>query len=148
MWGYHTSQNGRTSKDYIVEIEDSYNKLFPGTRFVGIEPMPGISEPRPHDFLFLIDRDGRKCDISEISSGEQAIFPVIYEFVRLDIAKSIVLIDELELHLHPTGQQALLGMLRKIGSDCQFLISTHSPYLEEIIPDDHEVRLEGGRRCL
>jgi predicted ATP-dependent endonuclease of OLD family len=83
-----------------------------------------------------------------MSSGEQAVFPLIYEFVRLDIAKSLVLIDELELHLHPPQQQALLGALPKIGRDCQFIITTHSPYLADVIPTENEVRLDGGRRSL
>jgi predicted ATP-dependent endonuclease of OLD family len=51
----------------------------------------------------------------------------------------------LELHLHPPQQQTLLNALRELGRDCQWLITTHSPYLEEIIPDQHEVRIgEGG----
>jgi predicted ATP-dependent endonuclease of OLD family len=83
-----------------------------------------------------------------MSSGEQAVFPLIYEFIRLDIAKSIVLIDELELHLHPPQQQALLAALPKLGPDCQFIITTHSSYLEGVIPVEHEIRLEGGHSCL
>jgi predicted ATP-binding protein involved in virulence len=83
-----------------------------------------------------------------MSSGEQAVFPLIFEFTRQNIAKSIVLIDELELHLHPPQQQALLSALRKLGPDCQFIISTHSPYLEKAIPEEEEIRLPGGRRCL
>ena len=59
-----------------------------------------------------------------------------------------VLIDELELHLHPPQQQALLASLPKLGPDCQFIITTHSSYLEGVIPIEHEVRLEGGRSCL
>jgi predicted ATPase len=44
-----------------------------------------------------------------MSSGEQGVFPLLYYFVLLDIRRSVVLIDELELHLHPPGQQALLS---------------------------------------
>lgn len=147
MWAYHTSLLGR-GKDYIGILEKRFNELFAGTRFMGVEPRANVPVPRPNDFYFLLEREGKVYDLAEMSSGEQAVFPLIYEFVRHDIAKSIVLIDELELHLHPPQQQALLGMLRRIGPDCQFIITTHSPYLEEAIPDEHEVRLPGGRRCL
>ena len=71
----------------------------------------------------------------------------MYEFVRLDIRNSVVLIDELELHLHPPQQQALLGALRNIGPDCQFIITTHSPYLKDVIPVEHEVQLEEMVPC-
>jgi len=147
-WAYHTSPVKLSGKDYIPELEEQFNRVFPGTVFRGVEPRGNGGESRVSDFYFLLEREGRVFDISEMSSGEQAIFPLLYEFVRLDIARSVVLIDELELHLHPPKQQALLAALPKIGPDCQFIISTHSPYLEQVIPDEHEVRLQGGSICL
>ena len=92
----------------------------------------------------MIERAGTTYDLAEMSSGEQAIFPLLFDFVRLEVARSIVLVDELELHLHPPQQQALLTSLRTIGPECQFLMTTHSPYLEAIMPDDEEIRLPGG----
>ena len=121
--------------------------VFSGVKFVGVAPR-GTGAGGISDFYFLLDREGKVFDISEMSSGEQAVFPLIYEFIRLDIAKSIVLIDELELHLHPPQQQALLAALPKLGPDCQFIITTHSSYLEGVIPVEHEIRLEGGHSCL
>jgi predicted ATP-binding protein involved in virulence len=100
------------------------------------------------DHYFIMEREGKKFDIAEMSSGEQAVFTILYEFVSNDIKNGIILIDELELHLHPPEQQALLAALRKIGPDCQFIITTHSPYIEGAIPDEHEIRLPGGRSCL
>ena len=93
----------------------------------------------------MLERDGKVYDISEMSSGEQAIFEMLYEFVRLRISKSIVLIDELELHLHPPQQQAMLAALPQLGDDCQYIITTHSPYLEDVIPVEHTVRIDRGR---
>jgi hypothetical protein len=147
-WGYYTSNIPDKGKTYIKELEERFAQLFPGTVFRGIAPRQGVVAPTAKDFYFLLERDGKLYDIAEMASGEQAISPLLYEFVRLDIAKSVVLIDELELHLHPPQQQALLRGLRRIGPDCQFIITTHSPFLTEAIPDDEEVRLEGGRRCL
>ncbi|WP_051326921.1 AAA family ATPase [Desulfatibacillum aliphaticivorans] len=147
-WAHHTtSEKKEGAKDYIPALSEKFNMIFPGVRFKGVSPR-GSGSGRISDFFFLLEREGKTFDIAEMSSGEQAVFPLIYEFVRLDIAKSIVLIDELELHLHPPQQQALLAALPKIGPDCQYIITTHSPYLESIIPDEHEVRLEGGRPCL
>ena len=92
--------------------------------------------------------EGRIYDLAEMSSGEQAVFPLAYEFVHLDIQRSVVLIDELELHLHPPEQQRLLRALPKIGPDCQFLITTHSEFLSLAIPNEQVVRLDRGTRCL
>jgi len=146
-WGFHTTP-GRSGKDFVPLLQTSFETVFPGTRFVGIMPRGGVTSPRANDFYFLIDRDGRVYDLAEMSSGEQAVFPLVYEFVRLDIRRSVVLIDELELHLHPPEQQRLLAALPKIGPDCQFLITTHSEFLSSAIPNEQEVRLDRGTRCL
>jgi hypothetical protein len=146
-WGHHTTVP-RRGKDFINPLEERFQTVFPGTRFVGIMPRGGVIAPKANDFYFLIDRDGRVYDLAEMSSGEQAVFPLVYEFVRLDIKRSVVLIDELELHLHPPEQQRLLAALPRIGPDCQFLISTHSEFLSSAIPNEQEVRLERGTRCL
>lgn len=146
-WGFHTTP-GRRGKDFIPLLQASLDTVFPGTEFVGIMPRGGVTTPRLDDFYFLIDRDGRIYDLAEMSSGEQAVFPLAYEFVRLDIKRSVVLIDELELHLHPPEQQRLLAALPRIGPDCQFFITTHSEFLSSAIPNEQEVRLERGNRCL
>jgi predicted ATPase len=147
-WSYHLS--GHQRREFIPEIEKKLNHVFPDLRlrgsapkYVGVSGTSGVAES-----YFFMERDGKQFDISEMSSGEQAVFPLIYEFVRLSIAKSIVLIDELELHLHPPEQQRLLTSLRQIGPDCQFIITTHSPFLEGAIPREEQVRLKGGTLCL
>lgn len=147
-YAYHTSERVTPATDYLQRLEDMFSRLFPGARFVGSEPRRGVFSLNEFDSYFLIQRDDRVYDIAEMSSGEQAIFPMLYEFARLNIARSIVLLDELELHLHPPLQQLLLSALKVIGPDCQFIVTTHSPYLEEATPDEFEIRLPGGRRCL
>jgi hypothetical protein len=146
-WAYHNSPR-EGGKDYIEALAHRFSEIFLGTTFRGVAPRENIAAPTAGDFYFLLERDGKVYDLAEMSSGEQAIFPLIYEFVRLDIARSVVLIDELELHLHAPQQQALLRALRRIGPDCQFIISTHSQFLTDVIPREHEVRLEGGHRSL
>jgi hypothetical protein len=145
-WSYHLRP--RQFRDFIALLEASFQSVFPGTRFVGTVPRLGATDPRENDFYFLMARGDREYDLAEMSSGEQAVFPLVYEFVQLDIRRSIVLIDELELHLHPPEQQRLLAALPRIGPDCQFLITTHSEYLSSAIPNEQEVRLDGGARCL
>jgi predicted ATPase len=148
MWGYHTSPRKNKERDYIVQLEEKFSELFPGTVFRGLELRENVETTNPHDFFFLLERNGVVYDLAEMSSGEQAVFPLVYEFVRLSIAKSIVLIDELELHLHPPEQQAVYASLNRFGPNCQYLMTTHSKYLTGIIPTEHLVRMQGGRRCL
>ncbi|MHC4880851.1 MAG: AAA family ATPase [Planctomycetota bacterium] len=147
-WGYHTSHDKSYGKDYIPDLETGFQRIFPDRRFIGTAPRQSGGSKAMGDFYFLIQSRDRVYDLAEMSSGEQSIFPLLYEFVRLDIAHSIVLLDELELHLHPPEQQRLLTSLSKLGPDCQFIVTTHSQFLTNAIPDEQEVHLEGGTRCL
>src|SRR5262249_19798300 len=92
MWAYHTSPRKTFGKDYIAPLEQSFRKVFPNVVFRGTGPRENIESPGPRDFYFLMENDGRVYDLAEMSSGEQAVFPLVYEFVRLGIAKSVVLI--------------------------------------------------------
>jgi energy-coupling factor transporter ATP-binding protein EcfA2 len=147
-WAYYTSSVKGQGKTYIKDLERRFAELFPGTQFRGAIPREGVPAPSARDFYFLLERNDRLYDIAEMASGEQSVFCLLYDFVRLNMARSIVMIDELEMHLHAPAQQALYAALPKIGPDCQFIITTHSDFLTGIIPPEQEVRLEGGRRCL
>ena len=47
-----------------------------------------------------------------------------------------MLIDEVELHLHPTWQRRVLGALRSTFPNCQFIVTTHSPQVLSEVPND------------
>jgi len=61
-----------------------------------------------------------------MSAGERAIFPILMDFTRWNINNSVIIIDELELHLHPPLQQTLVRALSEIGHNNQFIFTTHS----------------------
>jgi predicted ATPase len=141
-WTYH-HQNYEKGDDLLVELEKHFNVIFPKTQFVGIEPMRQGDYLSHPGFFFLLQRDHSKpYDIAEMSSGEQIIFAILYQFIYLKIARSIILIDELELHLHPPKQQALYASLYQFAPDCQFIVTTHSPYLEDLFLNKEMVIME------
>lgn len=43
--------------------------------------------------------------------------------------KGIILIDELDLHLHPKWQRRVVPDLRKTFPNIQFIITSHSPFI-------------------
>ncbi|KEO81867.1 AAA family ATPase [Tumebacillus flagellatus] len=147
-WMQRQYSSKPSESDFINTLEKGFQRVFKGASFAGLEAMPTKRAPKPTDFYFLIERDNTQYDISEMSSGEQAVFMILYNFVRQHISRSIVLIDELELHLHAPEQQTLYHSLRKIGPDCQFIITSHSSYLADIIPEASKIRLAGGKLCL
>lgn len=136
------------SVDYLTELEKLYRRIFPNRKFAGVEPIPGTDSPSPEDYYFLLTSGNRTYDIEEMSAGEQSIFPIIYEFVRQQIAYSVVLIDEIDLNLHPPAAQCLVNKLPKISQSCQFIFTTHSQAVNDIIGEDETYRLSGGSICL
>jgi predicted ATP-binding protein involved in virulence len=58
--------------------------------------------------------------------------------------KGIVLIDELDLHLHPKWQRNIIENLRKAFPNIQFICTTHSPFLIQSLRSGEElIMLEG-----
>ena len=54
----------------------------------------------------------------------------------------VVLIDEIDLHLHPAWQRHIVGALKKIFPKVQFIVSTHAPSVISSVPQDEIVILE------
>lgn len=149
LWQLNKLARERTAgRDFLQELETSYKKIFPGRSFSGPEPMYKDGLPTPSDYYFTLTDGERTYDIEEMSAGEQAVFPLLFEFVRHQIKNSVVLIDELDLNLHPPLAQSLLSALPTIGPSCQFLFTTHSEAVSSLVSPEQVFRLPGGRLCL
>lgn len=56
-------------------------------------------------------------------------------------SEAVVLIDEVDLHLHPSWQQRVLPDLMRTFPNAQFLVSTHSPQVLTTVDGDHILQL-------
>ena len=90
--------------------------------------------------MLMTNKDGIDLRIDQLSGGYKSVLSVIADIAkRLSIAnpdsldplkeEAVILIDELELHLHPKWQKEIAGNLKKTFPNCQFIISTHSPLI-------------------
>jgi predicted ATP-dependent endonuclease of OLD family len=128
-------------KDLYAEIEKAYKIIFRERSFEGPIPREEIDDILSEPWFYLYDGKNQ-YEISEMSGGERATFPMLVDFANWNIHNSVILIDEIELHLHPPMQQALLRALPKLGKNNQFIITTHSDYVEQLVPEAYVVRLE------
>jgi predicted ATP-binding protein involved in virulence len=64
--------------------------------------------------------------------------------VDAGLAPAVVLIDEIDLHLHPSWQQTILGTLMQVFPSVQFIVTTHSPAVLTTVKADNIWQLE---RC-
>jgi predicted ATPase len=128
-------------KNIYQAMLKNYQTVFPGRSFVGPIPKMNLDGLFEDEDFFL--SDGRnQYELSGMSGGERAIFPVLVDFANWNINNSIILIDEIELHLHPPLQQAFLRALPKLGKNNQFIITTHSEAVASMVPDDQKIRLK------
>lgn len=67
-------------------------------------------------------------------------------FLGVDAVKltpGVVVIDELDLYLHPRWQQHILGDLRRAFPHIQFVVSSHSPYIIQSVYSRNVITLDG-----
>ena len=148
---WHRNQEsgiGDYSTSYLLQIERLYKKVFPDRSFAGLEKCPSQDDPTGEETYFLLNDGYRTYDVEEMSAGEQSVFPLLYEFVRQQIAYSVVLIDEIDLNLHPPAAQYFVSQLMKIEPTCQFIITTHSDSVSNVVGESETYRLPGGSLCL
>lgn len=148
-------------KHFLSQDEDAWNKLrelkasnkdrqLTAVRSAIERFMPGFSnlrvrrKPRLH---MSIDKNGETFDVAQLSQGEKSLMALIGDIARrlavmnpnLDNplhGDGIVLIDEVDMHLHPKWQRTLIKNLTTTFPCCQFVLTTHSPL---VISDTKDV---------
>ena len=91
-----------------------------------------------------------------LSDGQKTIMGVVADLVYRCIilnpyfeedaskeTKGIVLIDELDVHLHPNWQKQIVGMLRTTFPKIQFITTTHSPFIIQSLKNEELIDLQG-----
>jgi predicted ATP-binding protein involved in virulence len=87
-----------------------------------------------------VDKNGKRLTVNQLSDGEKCLIALIGDLARrMAIANpasraplngsGVVLIDEIDLHLHPKWQRMVVPNLLRVFPNCQFIISTHSPHI-------------------
>ncbi|XZF61301.1 MAG: AAA family ATPase [Gloeotrichia echinulata DVL01] len=85
-----------------------------------------------------VEKQGEELTINQLSDGEKCLLAMVGDLARrLAIANpglpdalqgsGVVLIDEIELHLHPKWQREIIPALTRTFPNCQFIVTTHSP---------------------
>ncbi|MDR1142239.1 MAG: AAA family ATPase [Planctomycetaceae bacterium] len=106
-------------------------------------------------FSMIIDKKGNSFELSQLSDGEKCLIALVGDLAqRLSIAnpalenplegEGVVLIDEIDLHLHPQWQRIILSKLTATFPNCQFIVSTHSPQVLGEIRSENVFCLQDG----
>ena len=107
---------------------------------------------QPHED-FVLEKNGVKMSAYNLSHGERILLAVTGDIARrLNISypdlenpllgKGVVLIDEIEQHLHPGWQRNIIPNLRRTFPNIQFIVTTHSPQVLSNVPRENVFILE------
>lgn len=113
---------------------------------------------RPYQAM-VVNKNDEVIEFTQLSQGEKCYLSLVCDIARrLAIAnpglenpldgEGIILIDEIDLHLHPKWQSEVVMKLTEIFKNCQFFLSTHSALIlsdvrkSQIIPIDRGNKIE------
>ena len=91
------------------------------------------------DYSFWICTEGKRFKFTQLSDGFAAALDIVADLIMKmqddnSLTSSyqkegIVLIDEIETHLHLGLQKVIMPLLTKVFPNIQFIITTHSPFV-------------------
>ena len=114
-----------------------------------------------YDFeeLSMFHPEHGRLPVRAMSSGVQAVVSLIVDLAfrclrlnsvhaedALSTSYGMVMIDEIEQHLHPGWQQRIWPSIRKIFPNIQFIVATHSPEVLSTV-ESHQIRILRDNKC-
>lgn len=92
---------------------------------------------------FKIEYNNKSFGLNELSDGYSSLLAILTELilrmeahgVKVYDMQGVVLIDEIETHLHIDLQKKVLPFLAKVFPQIQFVVTTHSPFVLSSLPN-------------
>lgn len=127
-------------------VKDAIESAVPYINNLSVDRSSGRTEVK-------LDNFGNQIDFSQLSQGQKTLAALVGDLALRMLtlnpamvnplhAHGIVLIDEIDLHLHPRLQQTVLLSLNKIFKKVQFIVTTHSPHVLSTV-DKRCIRILG-----
>ena len=153
------------AKRVLAAFEAAVRRFLPGYRNFRVGEASKRGSP------LLIDRGDAALPIRSLSDGERGVLALVLDLTRrlaqanpeMDDpaaeAGAVVLIDEIELHFHPSWQRRIVGNLTEAFPNCQIIATTHSPQVigevehnrihmivdGKVYPPDHSFGVDSSR---
>ena len=136
-----------TNLEIVRKAIEIFLESFPNSQFVNlhIARVSGSKELSSHRLnspSLVIEKNGENFKLDQLSEGEKTLLMLVVDIARrlailnpsitnpselLEKGTGIILIDEIDLHLHPQWQRIVIPSFRKTFPKCQFIVTTHSP---------------------
>lgn len=159
---YQDFENLKNKLDKIINALEANNRQDIATKDLQLEAVrqaiytfiPEFSnlrvrrKPRLH---MSVDKNDKTLNVSQLSQGEKSLMALVGDIARRLAmmnpsienplqGKGIILIDEIDMHLHPQWQRSIIQRLQMTFPNCQFILTTHSPL---VISDTQNILVYG-----
>ncbi len=132
---------------WFVNFEDKLRKIF------NDDSLELIFDRQNYTFYFK-SQEREQFGFNELSDGYSAVIDILTELIlKVEASESksfdiqgVVLIDEVETHLHLELQQNILPLLTTFFPNLQFIVTTHSPVILASLENCVIYDLENGIR--
>ena len=130
-------QDADEIKNWFVEFEKLLQQIFQDEALK--------LEFNYKDYSFKICTEGKRFKFTELSDGFAAALDIVADLIlkmqdkdsltRAYEKEGIVLIDEIETHLHLGLQKIIMPLLTQVFPNIQFIVTTHSPFVLSSMPN-------------
>ncbi len=134
----------------IVKLGDDYDgknqRVIAMIDHVIREFLPTFDKLKVDDFpvQLSVAKADKRYDMAQLSDGERSLLAMLIDLCRrlvlanpgLDnplLGTGVVMIDEIELHLHVRWQREIIEKLRTTFPNLQFILTTHSPFIVQTL---------------
>ncbi|WP_277561404.1 AAA family ATPase [Acinetobacter beijerinckii] len=123
--------NAGTFKDVQLEaVRQAIYAFMPDFKNLQVSRKPRLA--------MIIDKNDEILNVNQLSQGEKSLMALVGDIARRLammnpnmhnplLGKGIILIDEIDMHLHPQWQRSIIQRLQTTFPNCQFILTTHSP---------------------
>ncbi len=139
IWQKLNAMSASSKDRQLTAVRTAISSFMPDLKNLRVK-----RKPRLH---MAVDKNGDVLNVAQLSQGEKSLMALVGDIARRLAMMNpnrenplhgdgIVLIDEVDLHLHPKWQRALITRLTTTFPNCQFILSTHSPL---VISDNKDI---------
>lgn len=132
LWKILSDLHTSTRDKQLAAVRSAITTFMPDFSNLRVQRKPKLR--------MVIDKQGTTLDVAQLSQGEKSLMALVGSIAsRLAmmnpslenplLGDGIVLIDEIDLHLHPKWQRSLLSRFSETFTNCQFIATTHSPII-------------------
>lgn len=126
---------------YLKCVRFAIEKMLGDVSDLKVKRSPLRMTVRKRDIEIRVDQlsDGEKCTLALFGDLARRIALANPQLSNPLEGEGIVLIDEIELHMHPSWQRRVLHILKEVFPNIQFIVTTHSPQVLGEVDDSYMI---------